>query len=50
MIIHIPDEDIMGFENFSQLLIYYVRRMEPMRRFLLEAAKSTEVKRPEFEW
>jgi uncharacterized protein (TIGR02453 family) len=50
MIIHIPDEDIMDFENFSQLLIYYVRRMEPMRRFLLEAAKSTEVKRPEFEW
>lgn len=50
MIIHIPDEDIDDFENFSQLLIYYVRRMEPMRIFLLKAAEHTEYKRPEFEW
>lgn len=50
MIISIPDEDIMDFENFAQLLIYYVRRMEPMRQFLLKASNHVENKRPEFEW
>lgn len=50
MILFIPDEDICDFENFAQLLIYYVRRMEPMRRFLLKASSHVENKRPEFEW
>lgn len=50
MILHIPDEDIMDFDNFAQLLVFYVRRMEPMRRFLLKAAQFTDSERPEFEW
>ncbi len=50
MIMDIPDVDIDTFESFSQLLIYYVRRMEPMRQFLLKAAKHVEKQRPEFEW
>lgn len=50
MIIDIPDADIDTFDNFAQLLIYYVRRMEPMRQFLLKASKHIENKRPEFEW
>lgn len=50
MILHIPDEAITDFENFNQLLSCYVRRMEPMRRFLLQASKFTEPKRPDFEW
>lgn len=50
MIISIPDEDITDFENFAQLLIFYVRKMEPMRQFLLKASSYVENKRPEFEW
>ncbi len=50
MIISIPDENITDFENFAQLLSYYVRRMEPMRQFLLRASDHVENKRPEFEW
>ena len=50
MIISIPDEDIDDFENFAQLLIFYVRKMEPMRQFLLKASSYVENKRPEFEW
>ena len=49
MIISIPDEDIDDFENFAQLLIFYVRKMEPMRQFLLKASNHVENKCPEFE-
>ena len=47
---HIPDEDITDFEEFSELLRLYVKKSEPMRRFLLEAAKYNNNKRPDFEW
>ena len=50
MIYHITDEDITTFEEFSELLRLYIKKTEPMRRFLLEAAKFTKNKRPEFEW
>lgn len=50
MIIEIPDEDIDDFDSFLQLLTYYVRRMEPMRQFLLKASEHKEHNRPEFEW
>lgn len=50
MLIEIPDVDIGDFEEFAEYLMTYVRRMEPMRQFLLKAAKYTENKRPEFEW
>lgn len=50
MLCFIPDEDITNFEDFSTLLGLYVRQMEPMRRFLMSAAKYTDNKRPEFEW
>lgn len=51
MIIDIPDADIGEFDEFMDLLTYYVRRMEPMRQFLLKASKHTEHNiRPEFEW
>ncbi len=50
MICFIPDEDIGSFEDFSEILISYVKRMEPMRRFLLKAANYVDNKRPEFEW
>ena len=46
----IPDEDIDTFEDFCQELMFYIRRIEPMRQFLLKASKHTENKRPEFEW
>lgn len=50
MIIYIPDEDITTFEEFSDLLIFYVRKMEPMRQFLLKASNYVDNGRPEFEW
>lgn len=50
MIMAIPDELIGDFYEFSDILIYYVRRMEPMRLFLLKAAKYVDNPRPEFEW
>ena len=50
MIFFIPDEDIGSFEDFSELLMQYVKRMEPMRKFLLKAANYVDNKRPEFEW
>lgn len=50
MLIFIPDEDITTFEEFSDLLIFYVRKMEPMRRFLLKASEYVDNGRPEFEW
>lgn len=50
MIYYIPDEDIDTFEDFLQELTFYIRKMEPMRQFLLKAAKHVENKRPEFEW
>lgn len=50
MILHIPDEDITDFDSFCQLLVFYVRKMEPMRRFLLKAAQYRDTQRPEFEW
>ncbi len=50
MIMAIPDELIGNFDEFSDILIYYVRRMEPMRLFLLKAAKYVDNPRPEFEW
>lgn len=46
----IPDEDIDTFEDFCQELMFYIRRIEPMRQFLLKASKHTENKKPEFEW
>lgn len=46
----IPDEDIDTFEDFCQELMFYIRRIEPMRQFLLKASKHAENKRPEFEW
>lgn len=50
IIYFIPDEDIDTFEDFCQELMFYIRRIEPMRQFLLKAAKHVENKRPEFEW
>ena len=50
MIVHIPDEDITTFEEFSDVLIFYVKKMEPMRKFLLKAAAYVDNGRPEFEW
>lgn len=50
MIFFIPDENIGSFEDFSELLMQYVKRMEPMRKFLLKAANYVDNKRPEFEW
>lgn len=50
MLYFIPDDDIDTFEDFCQELTFYIRRMEPMRQFLLKAAKHVENKRPEFEW
>ena len=50
MIFHIPDVDIGDFDEFSDLLIFYVKKMEPMRLFLLKAAQYVDNKRPEFEW
>lgn len=50
MIFFIPDEDIGDFDEFSDLLIFYVKKMEPMRQFLLNAAGYVENKRPQFEW
>ncbi len=50
MIVHIPDEDITSFDDFSDLLIFYVRKMEPMRKFLIKASEYVDNGRPEFEW
>ena len=50
MIYFIPDEDIDDFEEFLQELTFFIRKMEPMRQFLLKAAKHVENQRPEFEW
>ena len=50
MIYFIPDEDIDDFEDFLQELTFFIRRMEPMRKFLLKASKHVENQRPEFEW
>lgn len=50
MIVHIPDSDITTFDDFSDVLIFYVRKMEPMRRFLLKASQYVDKGRPEFEW
>jgi hypothetical protein len=50
MIYFIPDEDIDDFDEFLQELTFFIRRMEPMRKFLLKAAKHVENQRPEFEW
>ncbi len=50
IIYFIPDEDIDTFEDFCQELMFYIRRIEPMRQFLLKAAKHVENKKPEFEW
>ena len=50
MIYFIPDEDIDDFEEFLQELTFFIRKMEPMRKFLLKAAKHVENQRPEFEW
>ena len=41
---------IDDFEDFLQELTFFIRQMEPMRRFLLKAAKHVENQRPEFEW
>lgn len=48
----IPDDDIGTFEEFCEYLMVYVRKTEPMRQFLLKAAKHSQKKntRPEFEW
>jgi uncharacterized protein (TIGR02453 family) len=48
----IPDDDIGTFEDFCEYLMCYVRKTEPMRQFLLKAAKHSQKKatRPEFEW
>ncbi len=50
MMVYIPDEDITDFETFSDLLILYTKKMEPIRRFLLKACKFVDNQRPEFEW
>ncbi len=50
MMVCIPDEDITNFEDFSDLLILYVKKMEPVRQFLLKACKYVDNGRPEFEW
>ena len=50
MILDIPDEDIGSFDEVTELLMNYVKRMEPMRKFLLKAANYVDNKRPEFEW
>jgi acyl-CoA synthetase (AMP-forming)/AMP-acid ligase II len=50
MILDIPDEDVGSFDEFTEYLINYVKRMEPMRKFLLKAAKYVDNQRPEFEW
>ena len=48
----IPDNDIGTFEEFSEYLMQHVRKIEPMRQFLLKAAKHSQnkTKRPDFEW
>ena len=48
----IPDDDIGTFEDFCEYLMCYVRKTEPIRQFLLKAAKHSQKKaaRPEFEW
>ncbi len=50
MIVHIPDSDITTFDELSDVLIFYVKKMEPMRRFLLKASRYVDNGRPEFEW
>jgi hypothetical protein len=50
MMVHIPDSDITNFEELSDVLVFYVRKMEPMRQFLLKAANFVDNGRPEFEW
>ena len=50
MIYFIPDEDIDDFEEFLQELTFFITKMEPMRQFLLKAAKHVENQTPEFEW
>lgn len=50
MILDIPDEDVGSFDDFTELLMGYVKRMEPMRKFLLKAANYVDNPRPEFEW
>lgn len=50
VIFDIPDEDIGSFEEFCDLLSDYVRRIEPLRAFLLRAAAYEDNRRPEFEW
>ena len=50
IIYFIPDEDIDTFEDFCQELMFYIRRIEPMRQFLLKATKHVKNKKPEFEW
>lgn len=50
MLVEIPDVDIGDFDDFAEYLMVFVRRMEPMRQFLLKAAKYTDNQRPEFEW
>ena len=50
MIFYIPDEDIGDFEEFSDLLMFYVKKIEPVRLFLLKAAQYVDNPRPEFEW
>lgn len=50
MIIEIPDSDIGTFEDFTAYLIKYVKRMEPMRQFLMKASQYVDSGRPEFEW
>lgn len=50
MIFYIPDEDIGDFEEFSDLLMFYVKKIEPVRLFLFKAAQYVDNPRPEFEW
>ena len=50
MILDIPDVDVGAFDDFTELLMNCVKRMEPMRRFLLKAANYVDNPRPEFEW
>ena len=50
LIYAIPDEDFDTFENTLDLLTFYIRKMEPMRKFLLKASRHIENQRPEFEW
>lgn len=50
LIYFIPDEDIDTFEGLLEDLTFYIRKTEPMRRFLLKAADHVENKRPDFEW